>query len=107
MRPTGDDSEGSSWLIYEGKVLPGQRPRTMTIADSMVLVIGVAVVLALPWYNGWVEKPQPVMEPRWRIILWFVEEAVGKVSLALIPLMMYRRARFGGLCRPGELLLVV
>ncbi len=82
-------------------------PRTITIADSMVLVIGVAVALALPWFNGWVEEPQPVMEPRWRIILWFVEEAVGKLSLALIPLMMYRRARFGGLCRPGELLLVV
>ena len=82
-------------------------PRSITIADAMVLVIGVAVALALPWFNGWVQMPQPVMEPRWRIISWFVEELVGKVSLALIPLMLYRRARFGGVCRAGELLLVV
>jgi hypothetical protein len=54
-----------------------------------------------------VQRPQPVMEPRWRIISWFFEEAVGKASLALIPLMLYRRARLGGLCRPGELLLAV
>ncbi len=47
------------------------------------------------------------MWPRWIIILQFFEEAVGKASLALIPLMLYRRARFGGICRPGELLLVV
>ena len=47
------------------------------------------------------------MWPRWIIILHFFEEAVGKASLALIPVMLYRRARFGGICRPGELLLVV
>jgi hypothetical protein len=47
------------------------------------------------------------MWPRWIIILEFFEEAVGKACLALIPLMLYRRARAGGMCRPGELLLVV
>src|SRR5579883_815622 len=79
----------------------------MTIADSLVLVFGIALALSLPWYNGWVQLPQPVMEPWWRIISLFVEEPVGKASLALIPLMLYRRARLGGLCRPGELLLAV
>ena len=76
----------------------------MTIADAMVLVFGVALALSLPWSNGWVQEPQPVMEPRWRIVSWFFEEAIETASLALIPLMLYRRARFGGLCRPGELL---
>ena len=34
--------------------------RSITIADSMVLVIGVGVALALPWCNGWVENtPSP------------------------------------------------
>ena len=79
----------------------------MTLADAIVLVLGCALALALPWYNPWVQSPQPVMEPRWRITSLFFEEAIGKVGLALIPLMLYRRARLGGLCRPGELLLVV
>ncbi len=70
-------------------------PKTITIADSMVLVVGVAVALALPWYNGWLQTPQPVMWPRWMIILYFFEEAVGKASLALIP------HRSDGRNRPG------
>jgi hypothetical protein len=82
-------------------------PRSITIADSIVLVFGVALAMSLPWYNRWLQQPQPVMEPRWRIISLFVEEAIGKASLALIPIMLYRRARLGGLCRPGELLLAV
>jgi hypothetical protein len=91
---------------------PGTTPtqlgtRSMTISDSIVLIFGVALALSLPWCNGWAQLPQPVMEPRWRVIALFFEEAAGKASLALIPLMLYRRARLGGLCRPGELLLAV
>jgi hypothetical protein len=80
---------------------------SMTIADSIALVFGVALAMSLPWYHLWSQRPQPVMEPRWRITSLFVEEAVGKASLALIPLMLFRHARLGGLCRPGELLLAV
>jgi hypothetical protein len=82
-------------------------PRSITIADSMMLVIGVAVALALPWYSGWSQTPQAALDPPWRVILSFIEELIGKSSLALVPLMLYRRARARGLCRPGELLLVV
>jgi hypothetical protein len=106
MRQTREDLEGGAVSHSRGAIPARPGPRSMTIADSMVLVIGVAVALALPWYNGWVQTPQPVMWPRWMIILYFFEEAVGKASLALIPLMLYRRARFGGISRPGELLLV-
>jgi hypothetical protein len=81
--------------------------RSLTIVDLMVLVIGVALAAALPWLRPWEEPPQPVMDPRWQIILSFLAEAIGKTSLALIPLMLFRRARLGGLCRPGELLIVV
>ena len=59
MRPTGDDSEGSSWLIHERKQLPGPSRNPITIADSMVLVVGVAVALSLRWFSGWVQTPQP------------------------------------------------
>jgi hypothetical protein len=83
------------------------RRRSMTIADSIVLVFGVALALSLPCYNHWVQKPEPFIWPRWRIISLFLEEKVGKASLALIPLMLYRHARLDGSCRPGELLLAV
>jgi hypothetical protein len=84
------------------------RSGRISVTDLGVLVLGVAVALSFPWFNPWVQPPnEPFREPRWRIISLFVEEAVGKASLALIPLMLYRRARLGGLCRPGELLLPI
>ena len=84
------------------------RLRPITITDLVVLILGIALALSLRWFNPWVQPPnEPFREPRWRIISLFFEEAVGKASFALIPLMLYRRARLGGLCRPGELLLPV
>jgi hypothetical protein len=80
---------------------------SMTTADLAVLILGVALALSLRWYNRWEQQPQPVMQPRWRIIGLFFEEAVGKASLALIPLALWRRARVGEVCRPAELLLAV
>lgn len=79
----------------------------MAVADLIMLIVGVALALALPWGNEWQQMPQPVMEPRWRIIGQFIEEAVGKTAFALIPLVLWRRARLGGICRPAELLLAV
>lgn len=73
-----------------------------------MLVLGVAVALSFRWFNLWEQLPnQPFREPRWKVVSLFLEEAIGKTSFALIPLMLYRRARLGGICRPGELFLVV
>lgn len=44
--------------------------------------------------------------PVWRWDGEFAEEAIEKSYLVLIPLMLWRRARLGGVCRPAELLLV-
>src|ERR1700730_7432226 len=94
-------------VVSRGSSTAKGTPTKLTTSDLMVLVLGVALALSLRWYNRWQERPQPVMMPRWRVICLFFEEAVGKASLALIPLALWRRARLGGVCRPAELLLAV
>jgi hypothetical protein len=67
MRQTRQNSEGRAVSHSRAETPSRPTPESVTIADSMVLVIGVAVVLTLPWYNGWVQTPQPVIWPRWII----------------------------------------
>ncbi|WP_422928267.1 hypothetical protein [Singulisphaera sp. PoT] len=79
-----------------------------TLSDLFVLVLGVALALSLRWDSTWRFTPHPSM-PRTPVWKWdgqFVEEAIEKACLALIPLMLWRRVRLGGVCRPAELLLV-
>jgi len=79
-----------------------------TLSDLFVLVLGVALALSLHWDSTWRSTPHPSLPrmPVWRWDGEFVEEAIEKTCLALIPLMLWRRARLGGVCRPAELLLV-
>ncbi len=83
-----------------------REPRGVTVADMLALVVGVAVVAWLPWSN-WPQfvgrrGPTPwVADPMaWAI----VAEGLGKACLAMVPVVLARRARFGGPMRPGEFL---
>ncbi len=79
-----------------------------TLSDLFVLVLGVALALSLRWDSTWRSTPHPSLPgmPVWKWDGEFVEEAIEKTCLALIPLMLWRRVRLGGVCRPAELLLV-
>jgi hypothetical protein len=79
-----------------------------TLSDLFVLVLGVALALSLQWNSTWRSTPHPSL-PKMPVWKWdgdFIEEAIEKACLALIPLMLWRRVRLGGVCRPAELLLV-
>ena len=80
-------------------------PKPAAVSDLLVLVFGVALALSLRWHVD--PSNRLPWEPRWRVVGSWVEEAIEKTSLALIPLALWRRARLGGVCRPAELLLAV
>ena len=80
-------------------------PKPAAVSDLLVLVFGVALALSLRWHVH--PSDRLPWEPSWRVVGSWVEEAIEKTSLALIPLALWRRARLGGVCRPAELLLAV
>lgn len=81
-------------------------PRSPTLADLLAVVAGVAVVAWLPWGN-WPEFVRSGGPADWVAApgAWaMVSEAFGKACLAMVPVVLVRRAQFGGRMRPGEFL---
>jgi hypothetical protein len=92
---------------------PGSRPlraRTEpsanTIADLVALVAGVALAAALEWYSGWGSRQGlgGTPAPHWYVLLYYLNEGVQKGLVAMIPVVVSRRARYGGPVRPAEFL---
>jgi hypothetical protein len=80
----------------------------MSVSDMLVLIIGVGASLwILPWEGYWVWPLLPPGIPLWLSLAGLVEAGITRTSLALIPLVLWRRARLGGVCRPAELPLAV
>ncbi|CAN5824025.1 hypothetical protein BH23PLA1_BH23PLA1_24480 [soil metagenome] len=87
---------------------PRPEPTRMTLADLLALVVGVAIVAALPWLNrpefigplGGGAGPASYVP-----LLMFLHEGLGKACLALVPVVLARRVRHGGMVRPTEFLL--
>ena len=84
----------------------GPGPKAVTVSDLVVLVLGVALALSMTWRSRWWGHPAMTGIPRWRVMGEFIEEAIEKSCLALVPLALWRRCRLGGVCGPAELLLV-
>jgi hypothetical protein len=72
-------------------------PLGVTVADLVALVLGVALAMALPWPPG-----RPWNGPR--AALQFTAQAAARSALALLPVVLARRVRYGGLARPAEFL---
>ena len=82
------------------------RAERLTVLDIAGFIGGVAVVLSLPWSNrperlstfgsGWYSYP---------LRMYIAAEALGKVALVLVPVILVRSARRDGLARPAECLL--
>jgi hypothetical protein len=79
-------------------------PAGVTLLDLAALVAGVALVLALPWFY----RPHPLADlgpwPRWLPRVQLVRQLLEVAGLALVPVVIARRAAYGGLARPAEFL---
>ena len=81
----------------------------LTLLDLAALILGVALVLSLPWLN----RPEFLAMSRWTWASWksypfrlsIAAEALGKAALALVPVVLVRSARRKGMARPAEYLL--
>ena len=90
-----------------------QRPaRDLTLADCGLLVLGTALALALPWFDGPTDEPfmeggGPGPVAVWYAPALFAHELLSKCCLALVPVVIWRCHREARSLRPAELLLAV
>jgi hypothetical protein len=76
-----------------------REPISITLADLLALVVGSALAVSLPqlhWPSDRIAIGN-VPVPGWFAWLFVIAEAAMKVCLALIPVILGRRARYGGL----------
>lgn len=80
--------------------------RGCTLADLLLLTVGVAVAVALRWHTltGFAATTPYVFETGWLNPANIAIEALGKACAALIPVILFRRWRYGGPIRPAEYL---
>jgi hypothetical protein len=81
-------------------------PRGLTLADLVALVVGSALAVAAPWPF---EMPAPGTGNfgPWLGTLSFFQSAslaLERACLALLPVVLARRIRYGGFARPAEFL---
>ena len=81
-------------------------PRSVTLGDLMALTLGVAIAASLVWFTtpsvaGMVGRKTA---PGWYAASSQAYELLQKACVALVPVILIRRARFGGPLRPVEYL---
>src|SRR4051812_42077123 len=83
-------------------------PRGMTLADLVVLIVGVGLACSLPWV-WFIPQIMAIHGPGSRFFAWLVlaYEGLGKACIALTPVVLVRRFRYGGVARPAEFLLAL
>ena len=91
----------------EYHVIP--EPRGMTIADLVALVLGVSIIMVMPWF-GWQPRNVPWLRDGWDwdrvyMISGHMGEATERLALAFCPVVFARRLRYGGVLRSGEFLI--
>jgi hypothetical protein len=94
-------------VSHPGGLLRTQdEPTANSIADLVALVAGVALATALEWYSGWAAQQDWVgtTAPRWYVLLYYLIEGAQKGLVAMIPVVIARRLRYGGPVRPAEFL---
>ncbi len=83
-----------------------REPRAITLSDLIALVVGVAVVLRIPWVFWPDPRDRIGSSASWIPYVWLAGQVLELSCLALLPVIILRRARFGGLIRPAEFLTV-
>jgi hypothetical protein len=81
-------------------------PAGTTIGDLLALAIGVALAASLEWYSGWGSQRGPFrgVVPGWYVAFYYFTEGLQKGLVALIPVVIARRVRYGGAIRPAQFL---
>src|SRR5271170_1614168 len=82
--------------------------RSPTIGDLAALVAGVAVVLMLPTRQSYWPHPTDFLGPwpRWLPWCFCLRQILGAACVALVPVILRRRACYGGLAPPAEFLVL-
>jgi hypothetical protein len=82
--------------------------RSVTLADLVALVAGIAVVMVLPARQSYWPYPTDFLGPWPRWLPWFfcLRQALGAACMALVPVILRRRACYGGSARPAEFLVL-
>jgi hypothetical protein len=80
----------------------------ITLGDLAVLVAGVALVLVLPRSQSYWPYRTDFLGPwpRWLPWCFCLRQALGSACLALVPVILRRRASYGGRARPAEFLAI-
>jgi hypothetical protein len=80
--------------------------KSVTIGDLAALVVGIAMVLVLPATQSYWPLPSDFLGPwpRWLPWLFCLRQALGAACVALVPVVLWRRACYGGLARHAEFL---
>jgi len=86
-----------------------REPIPITLADLAALVLGSALAISLPQMHLTTDRiaigGAPM--PGWIAWLFVIGEVAMKVSMALIPVILARRARYGCLPRPADWLSIL
>ena len=82
--------------------------RSITLGDLAALVAGVALVLVLPRSQSYWPYPIDFLGPwpRWLPWCFCLRQALGAACMVLVPVILRRRACYGGMARPAEFLAV-
>ena len=89
--------------ILEGDPVE-REPKAITLSDLIALVAGVAIVLRIPWVFWPDPRDRITSSSSWVPYVWLAGQVLELSCLALLPVIVLRRARFGGLIRPAEFL---
>jgi len=83
-----------------------REPVGLTLADLVAIVAGAAVLLAMPVLRLYWPDPRefPGVWPRWLPWTWATRQILTGACLALVPVILARRFRYGGMARPAEFL---
>ena len=81
-------------------------PRGCTLADLLALTLGAAIAASLKWYSGELDSTTIAgrAAPAWFVWANGSIELLRKSGVALIPVILQRRWRYGGPLRPVEYL---
>jgi hypothetical protein len=80
--------------------------RAVTLGDLAALVTGIALVMVLPSRQSNWPHPTDFLGPwpKWLPWIFCLRQALGASCVVLVPVVLWRRACYGGLARPAEFL---
>src|SRR4051794_9975675 len=91
---------------------PPREPRWLTLADLLMLIAGFALAFSLPRLHHlddaliWIGA-QSIPLPGWPGQFLIVGEVAMKCGLIVVPAILARRIRYGGLPHPADWLAVL